>query len=447
MKKRQPNDDDASLPPLDPGGAAAATRRRVQLLVALAVLGLLARFVLSAVSWGTTDTITFIRFAWTLDREGLMAAYRIERELNHPPLPAYWAYAAHLLSGRSEDGTGFAFIFRIPVILADVASACLLATIVSRRGGGGGGPVAAAAVAAAYAWNPVAILISGYHGNTDSCYAFLCLLAVYLVGDRRAPFWGGLALGAAINVKLIPVLLIPPLALSLRSRADAAKFLGALALMALPYVPPLLYGGPSFRHNVLAYTPIPNLWGVSFFLLMPTPPTAGAMELMPPAMLAYWGAARYLLMGLVLAWAVVARRFDRWSPYDVAAITLSLFLIVTPGFGVQYLVVLVPLLYAASPRLATIYGIAGGAFVLGAYFYFWDGGYPLSSLFDRLLPTPLGVIGLLTWGLLIYYVATTIARGVWQRDEASDVGTAAAVDKGQTASTRRELMRSKGRRA
>ena len=64
---------------------------------------------------------------------------------------------------------------------------------------------------------PVRILVSGYHGNTDAVYAMLSLLAVYLLQDRNRPLLAGLALGLAINIKLIPVLLIPPLVLAAQS--------------------------------------------------------------------------------------------------------------------------------------------------------------------------------------------------------------------------------------
>ncbi len=115
--------------------------------------------------------------------------------------------------------------FRLPVIAADFASAMLIRKVMVARGAS---PRRGLAIAAMYAWNPCAILISGYHGNTDAAYAMLSLLAVYLLQDCRRPFFGGIALGLAINIKLIPVLLILPLALGTRSRKELVLFLAGL---------------------------------------------------------------------------------------------------------------------------------------------------------------------------------------------------------------------------
>jgi hypothetical protein len=276
----------------------------------------------------------------------------------------------------------------------------------------------AAGIVAMYAWNPVAILISGYHGNTDSIYACLSLLSVYLLQDRARPFWGGVALGAAINVKLIPVLLILPLALSLRRPAELIKFVAGLAVCVLPFLPPLLLARDAFWHNALAYKSLLTLWGIQFFLLMPHPPAEAAPDKVSAAARWYWEYGRYVLLAAVCMWAVVARLANRkgadgdgkrgWDRYTIAAVTYALFIALAPGFGVQYLVVLVPLLYAVNPRFANVYGLAAGAFLLAAYDHYSDWTFPFSSLFDSMFPVYVGVIGLAPWALLVYFIGRAI---------------------------------------
>jgi hypothetical protein len=74
-------------------------------------------------------------------------------------------------------------------------------------------------------------------------------------------------------------------------------------------------------------------------------------------------------------------------------------------------VILLPLLFAARPRLATVYGLFGGTFLLMAYFIFWSGEFPLSSLFNlKTFPIVLGVVGLPAWLILLYYVAWALWR-------------------------------------
>lgn len=374
--------------------------------------GFALRIVLAGISWGTTDTISFLHFALRIDAHGLIGTYRIDPLFNHPPIAGYWSYLAFVLAGRPElleHDTVFAFVFRLPVIAADFASAMLVWRIALAHGAG---TRTALTMAAMYAWNPCAILVTGYHGNTDAVYAMLSLLAVYLLQDRNRPFLGGLALGLAINIKLIPVLLIPPLALAARSRRELLLFIAGLAVMALPYLPPLLTE-PAFARNVLAYKSQPDPWGILFFLRQIDPAGVNADGTLAPGHAATvynrWGS--WIILGCVTVWGVVARRYnERFDRYRVAAVTYALFLVLAPGFGIQYLIVLAPLLYATAPRFANLYGVLAGVFMLAAYFFYWDGLFPLSSLFDRAFPTPLALFGLMPWCVLLYFLVAVAPR-------------------------------------
>ncbi len=92
------------------------------------------------------------------------------------------------------------------------------------------GPRRALGAAALYAWCLDAILVSGYHCNTDPVYAFLCLLCVWLIADKGWHFRGGLVLAAALNVKLTPVLLAAPLLLNCRDWRQAGRFIAGLSM-------------------------------------------------------------------------------------------------------------------------------------------------------------------------------------------------------------------------
>src|SRR5690348_6641889 len=79
--------------------ADAPRRTDPRVLIGLAGVFLLARLAVAAASWGTNDAYTFYRFARSIDLHGLAGAYRAEAELNHPPIPALWAWAAYRLVG------------------------------------------------------------------------------------------------------------------------------------------------------------------------------------------------------------------------------------------------------------------------------------------------------------------------------------------------------------
>jgi hypothetical protein len=56
-----------------------------RLLLALIVLSFIARFAISACSIGTSDIPSFNRFAWSIDRDGLLATYRLSLIHNTEP--------------------------------------------------------------------------------------------------------------------------------------------------------------------------------------------------------------------------------------------------------------------------------------------------------------------------------------------------------------------------
>jgi hypothetical protein len=48
--------------------------------------------------------------------------------------------------------------------------------------------------------------------------------------------------------------------------------------------------------------------------------------------------------------------------------------------------------------------VLAGMFLLAAYYFYWDGTFPVSSLFNKPFPRELAVFGLFPWALLIHVV-------------------------------------------
>jgi len=66
------------------------------------------------------------------------------------------------------------------------------------------------------------------------------MLSIYLQQDRDRPLLSGMALAGAINIKLIPVLLIPAMVLRSRSWRSAGLLVLGLGAGVLPFIPALL---------------------------------------------------------------------------------------------------------------------------------------------------------------------------------------------------------------
>jgi len=71
--------------------------------------------------------------------------------------------------------------------------------------------------------SPTAILISAYHGNTDTAVAFFLLLTVWLATKERI-LSSGAAFGASLWVKLPGILALPALLRCFVAGAFAAFF-------------------------------------------------------------------------------------------------------------------------------------------------------------------------------------------------------------------------------
>jgi hypothetical protein len=372
--------------------------RATKFLLLLAAIGMIARLILAAVSIGSYDAIHWRQFAEQISANGIVETYRANPHFNHPPIPGWWASIGLAISNATS--LRFAFVFKLPMLASDAIVCVLLWKITRKRGSA----TFAAAIVAAYAWNLDALLLSAYHCNTDSIYAMLALLAVYLVEERRAHVLGGLALGAAINVKLIPIVLLIPMLGAYRDWRFAARFLAGIAFTAVPFLIPLMGARDAFVHHALAYTSAPSYWGINVFLreLVRIPRFSGWSQ---PIMDGFHELGRYVvLLAIALFTLVIHRRcrpnVDR---YQSCAVTAAIFLILAPGFGMQYTVFPIPLLMVASPFYGTLYGTIAGIGSLFVYWLAWTGAMPLEST----LGSPEGVgppIGLVAWAVLIAFV-------------------------------------------
>ena len=380
----------------------------MRICAALIALALALRIFIAAFSIGTNDAVAFAHFADEITTEGLTNTYQIDPRFNHPPLVgllAAWTWrVAIALPLRGWDVHKFAFLFRLPVIAADALGVWLLWRIWRPRIG----PAKAAGIAAGFAWSLDAILVSGFHCNTDPIYVALCLLAVYLMEDRRAFFLAGLALGAAINVKLIPLLLVGPLLLSCRNRQEAWRFFTGLAIAAIPFLPAVFYAGPDFFRHAVAYNSGVNRWGINYFLLLGKETPAWTATSGGPAAW-YHGNGRFLLFALIALWAAAARFRPRWNRYEIAAVTFAIFLVFTPGFGVQYTVAAGLLMFAVRPRPALAYAALSGLFLLNVYLNrLVPDISPAISVFDGAVSAAEAHLGSVAWGIAAYFLLAVI---------------------------------------
>jgi hypothetical protein len=384
--------------------SAELSRRQRYVVGGLLALALAVRALITTHSIGSNDARTWNGFASYIAQHGLFQTYRDLSDFNHPPLMGWFSWAALRVSALLH--VRFISVFKTPIILADLASAWLLWLIWRDRG-----ERAAAMVAVLFSFNLISLLLSSYHGNTDCICATLCLASAYAL-SREKWGWAGLALGAAINVKIVPLMLLPVFALMLPSRRALLRFGLALGACALTFVLVAVKVWPTLYQNVFAYNSMPFQWGIPLLI----DSTEGTLPRLAGWLREqYVPSARFVILGMMVLIGVLQHWRRRLNAFEAGALAFSVFLVLAPGFGVQYLAWVVPLLFAANLRAALKLSAYGGLFVFLIYYLFWTGTRPWYSAFSGPYPSPSPFFGVFAWATLIGYCVAgfrkLLARG------------------------------------
>jgi hypothetical protein len=117
----------------------------------------------------------------------------------------------------------------------------------------------------------------------------------------------------------------------------------------------------------------------------------------------YLDSGRWMVMGVMVLLGLIARRRS-WSRYELCAACQAMFLVIAPGFGVQYTVLVVPMLCALLPGMGLLYGTGAGAFSGEIYWHYRVSGFPIASRFTGGFPEYAAVFGLVVWMILIVYL-------------------------------------------
>lgn len=389
---------------------------RARLLLALAVLGYLLRIGIWAVSQGSNDIRTWYYFALHISRHGLEETYVQLALFNHPPLMGLWGVAAFELCG---GGSFFPMVFKLPSLAAELATGLLLYRVYRERDS----VVGAWRAFAAYGLALSCILISGYHGNTDAVYFYLAFLAAHLM-ERRLPFWSGVALGAALNVKLIPVVLGLPLLSRCTRSGEVWRYLGGAALGAVPFLWALgtfdAPGREQFIENLFMYRSNLEFWGIEMFVRWSQFWTEGVSQDLATGIRAFgtWysvAGGKLLLLGsaaLALWHHLVSRRLPAGrtvlDAYELSTLAFAMFLVFASGFGVQYVGCVVAPLMACHLLRGTLVATTSGVFIGMAYLFFVTEWWPVFSDHQP-IPASFTPVSALAWFSIAYAAFATLS--------------------------------------
>src|SRR5437660_439503 len=289
-------------------------------------------------------------------------------DLNNPDLPSPYPAGAQLFFRAVTAIQESTFALKVAFVGCEFAIVFVLLDLLrgTRQG---------AHLVLAYAWNPLLAIEVAGSGHIDIVGALLLVVsAAALVRRWRAT--AAVALGLAIAVKLLPVVLLPLYWKRVRIR-DAAL---AAALVGLLYVPFLSHGR----------IPIGSLGMYVQSFRFNGPVFAALDRVAPPQLLA--GLA--VLVGLATAtW--LRRAAPEWSPGQCAW-PMAVSLLCAPVVFPWYLLGLLPFLISASTLLIIIWTVR----IISTYVQ-WH----LSALGGSWVSLP-------SWVMLLEYGCVAVAAAV-----------------------------------
>ncbi|HEX8911621.1 MAG TPA: hypothetical protein VF796_04625, partial [Humisphaera sp.] len=184
---------------------------------------------------------------------------------------------------------------------------------------------------------------------------------------------------------------------------------GGFAAGLLPFAAALVAGGRPFFDGVFGYKGYAGEWGIGLLLDAAARFPRWGNEAAAAHAWFVGSGGRAALLAAVAAVAALAWAFRRrWTPYQVAALVLATFMVVTPGFAVQYLAFPLAAVMAADRGRGVAYGVWAGACCGVVYGGYWTGTYPAQSLFKYGLPPPAPMLGFVAWAVLFGFVARTL---------------------------------------
>ena len=327
-------------------------------------LGALLRLYLAFFTEGTQDVAIWERHARDVRDYGLIAYYHGDPSANHPP----FITEVETFVLRAADATGIPVrvLLRAPFALLDLGTTFLLLRLFGECRW-------RFVVAAAYWLNPLSIIFSAYHGNTDSAVAFFLALCIWLLSKNNLVA-AAIALGASLWIKLPIVLAIPAFALFIPEWRSRFRFLAIAAGVALlSYLPALILDPAIIWKNVFGYraqilhtTAGVPAWGprVLFFSIIAAPQSWPAVFRAP----ILFFLENSWLLALALALLITWLRHNQRGAFKLCATIAMIYILVlafSDGFSFQYFAWSLPFWFFL-PRWFSVPAIV----LVGAYIYF-----------------------------------------------------------------------------
>jgi hypothetical protein len=385
--------------------------RTIAPVLGLFALALVVRLVPAWFVYGSDDVLNWQHVAQNIGAKYDPYAAGL---LNWPPL---WPWVIRL---DAKIGSTFGLTWHFAVKLGPIVADSLIGVVLYGAARADGRATREAVKAALwYVLNPVPIFTVALHGQFDSLPALFALLAVVSATHRPGGIASGFWVGLGAFAKTWPVILLPGLLLrGPWARRGWVAYLAVAPVLFSVGAALYLVNPDEISRTVLHYDSAAGWWGLTSW-------TAWGLH-GPFDWLSQHGAI-VLYLALIVVWLACYRRATQGQ---LACAMILTFLVFTPGFGLQYLLWVVPIGLYAEPVWARAYS-ALATLSLGVLYVFrpFDGihfGFLAATrsgrfwadyghLHDRFMST---VVVLPVWLLVIAWLVTLVRRVRAQSDTA-----------------------------
>lgn len=343
-------------------------------LIGAALVATFLKLTIAFNTFGTNDVAMFHRFGHALTVNGLEWTYRYrapwadnEPVFNHPPLSAYFLkliFALQHNSSLEKNEITFPFLLRLPGIAADFL-VVLLAMKMSILHPDLRLPPWSLGL---FALSPVSLMVSGFHGNTDSVMVLFFVLGAFAALHDRA-WLCGLALALASEIKIVPLLFLPVFVFFWLYRGRLCEFLISFTATAALLSFEMLSHVDLLARNVLGYGSFRGLWGITYCLRLTHWPQFGIASFhgLPATEIWIMHALKLLIFAAISVIGWRRRKLDGAGLVHSLGWSFVLFFIFSPGVSAQYLVWLAPFLLFLSPAF---YGWVTATSAIFLFFFY-----------------------------------------------------------------------------
>ncbi len=215
-----------------------------------------------------------------------------------------------------------------------------------------------------YMFNPIALFISGFQGQQEGFWLFFIILSYYIIKKFKNIFISAVCTGIALSYKVPAILLVIPLVFTINEWKNRFRYIFIVScIFIVSLLPEIITSTSALVKQSFLYSSIIGIWGISGIVTK----LLGVLKVDPKPFISFSSTVLKLLLISVLSYFYYVGLKKKENFFTICLNVILLFLILTPGFGPQYLLWLLPFLILTSNSYLKLYTIVVTVVFLHTY--------------------------------------------------------------------------------